>query len=279
MAVTNGWGKGVDNNTINWGRGKDNATNNWGKIYETSASGDTALAVSTPSFANTKSLDFDAVDDYATTDATYSVLNGLDKMSISLWIKPDSLAYEMLLSVVRNATAAHFQFSVTLSTTGQIRFFTETSSRYTYTNASVISTGAWHHVLIALDKTQAVNANRCRIYINGADETGGFNNQGTASLYTSTSNLSFGKSQNNYFPILGGKMDEVAIWANLQLSSGDATTLYNSGTPNDLNNNGLTAPTNWWRFEEGSGTTISDSSGSADGTLINGTAFSSDVPT
>ena len=28
MAVTNGWGKGVDNNTINWGRGKDNATNN-----------------------------------------------------------------------------------------------------------------------------------------------------------------------------------------------------------------------------------------------------------
>ena len=277
MAVTNGFGQGVINNSIEWGRGKGNSSNGWGNVYDNSPAGDTAI-LNSATFNNTKSLDFDAVDDYAATDATYSVLDGLDKMSISLWVKPDSLAYEMLLSVVRNATAAHFQFSVTLSTTGQIRFFTETSSRYTYTNTSVISTGAWQHVLIALDKTQAVNANRCRIYINGVDETGGFNNQGTASLYTSTSNLSFGKSQNNYFPILGGKMDEVAIWANLQLSSGDAVTIYNSGTPTNLADFS-TPPTNWWRFEEGSGTTISDNSGSADGTLINGTTFSGDVPT
>ena len=45
MAVTNGWGQGVENNTIEWGKGKDNATNNWGKVYETSASGDTLLEV------------------------------------------------------------------------------------------------------------------------------------------------------------------------------------------------------------------------------------------
>tara|TARA_R110002012_G_scaffold1372_2_gene5637 strand:+ start:5936 stop:6700 length:765 start_codon:yes stop_codon:yes gene_type:complete len=238
-----------------------------------------ARSSSATPFSNTKSVEFDAVDDYASTDATYSVLNGLNKMSISLWVKPDNFTlYQILMSTIRNATAHQFQFLVHMSPTAQLRFFTESSSKYTYTNTNALTAGTWNHVLICLDKTQAVNVNRCRIYVNGVDETGGFNNQGTASLYTSTSNLSFGINQNNYFNEYGGKMDEVAIWADLQLSSGDATTLYNSGVPTNLSDFS-TPPTNWWRFEEGSGTTISDSIGSADGTLINGTAFSSDVPT
>tara|TARA_R100001440_G_scaffold4923_1_gene10814 strand:+ start:3581 stop:4657 length:1077 start_codon:yes stop_codon:yes gene_type:complete len=43
MAVTNGWGQGAVNNTIDWGKGKTTATNNWGAIYDSSASGDTSL--------------------------------------------------------------------------------------------------------------------------------------------------------------------------------------------------------------------------------------------
>ena len=43
MAVTNGWGKGVENNTIGWGKSSDNATNGFGEIYESSAAGDTLL--------------------------------------------------------------------------------------------------------------------------------------------------------------------------------------------------------------------------------------------
>ena len=53
MAVTNGWGQGVINNTNGWGK---LATNNIGagSVYENSASGDTVLgAPSTPSFSNT----------------------------------------------------------------------------------------------------------------------------------------------------------------------------------------------------------------------------------
>ena len=34
MAVSNGWGQGAVNNTIDWGKGKTTATNNWGEIYD-----------------------------------------------------------------------------------------------------------------------------------------------------------------------------------------------------------------------------------------------------
>lgn len=43
MAVTNDWGQGVDNNTIEWGKAADNATNGFGAIYASSAAGDTLL--------------------------------------------------------------------------------------------------------------------------------------------------------------------------------------------------------------------------------------------
>ncbi len=49
--------------------------------------------------------------------------------------------------------------------------------------------------------------------------------------------------------------------------------------PSDLNNNGLTAPTTYYRFE-GTGTTVTDSGSSGiNGTLINGASRDTDVPT
>jgi hypothetical protein len=74
-----------------------------------------------------------------------------------------------------------------------------------------------------------------------------------------------------------GNADEVAIF-NSALSSSDVTAIYNSGVPNDLSS--YSSLISWWRFEEGSGTTAIDSgSGGNDGTLTNGTAYSTDVPT
>jgi len=50
--------------------------------------------------------------------------------------------------------------------------------------------------------------------------------------------------------------------------------------PNNLNDNGLTAPTSWYRFEEGSGNTITDSGSSTNNaTIQNSVTFETDVPT
>jgi len=71
-----------------------------------------------------------------------------------------------------------------------------------------------------------------------------------------------------------GKIDEVAVW-NVALNAADVTSLYNSG-------NGLKASANsgyydnsgdligYWKFNEGSGSTLTDStSNSNNGTLTN----------
>ena len=77
---------------------------------------------------------------------------------------------------------------------------------------------------------------------------------------------------NNFY--YEGKIDEVALWNSDQ--SSNISTIYNGGTPNDLSS---LSPLTWWRFEEGSGTTAIDSgTGGNNGTLINGTAYSTDVP-
>ena len=60
MAVTNGWGQGVENNTIDWGKGSTNNSNNWGSVYGSSAAGDTLLSAA--SFSNTYSTEYDGVD-------------------------------------------------------------------------------------------------------------------------------------------------------------------------------------------------------------------------
>lgn len=42
MAITNGWGQGIDN-AIGWGQGAANATNGWGAIEAVSWAGDTTI--------------------------------------------------------------------------------------------------------------------------------------------------------------------------------------------------------------------------------------------
>ncbi len=62
MAVTNGWGKGVENNTIGWGKSADNATNGFGSVYASSAAGDTLLG-SGGTFDPDAQVYFTAVED------------------------------------------------------------------------------------------------------------------------------------------------------------------------------------------------------------------------
>ena len=78
----------------------------------------------------------------------------------------------------------------------------------------------------------------------------------------------------------GGLIDDVAVW-NAAIDSDGITTVYNSGkaglnllaASGDYNNQGDLQ--GWWKFEEGSGTSVADSSSNSNtGTLINSPSFS-----
>ena len=127
---------------------------------------------------------------------------------------------------------------------------------------TTLSTGAWYHILATR------SGNTVTIYVNGvADGTTTYS--GTAN--SSSEPLTFGYGFHSHY---SGQLDEVAVW-DVALDAADVTSLYNSG-------NGLKASANsgnydnsadlvgYWKFNEGTGSTLTDNtSNSNNGTLTN----------
>ena len=179
----------------------------------------------------------------------------------------------------RNTTSAQGQVLCFLDTSYRVRWSMDTTSYYGNSLTNVITLDAWNHILICIDLTQSANQDKNRVFINGVNETA-VSNLGTRTAFsTSTGSLLIGEETLGYLTPFLGNMDEFAIWSGTDLRD-DVATLYNSGVPGNLNDNGLTAPTSWYRFEEGSGTSIADSGSSTnDATIQNSVTFSTDVPT
>ena len=74
-----------------------------------------------------------------------------------------------------------------------------------------------------------------------------------------------------------GNLDEVSYFTS-ELSSGDVSTIYNSGVPNDISS---LNPIGLWRCGDGDTSPIltDNGSGGNNGTMTNFTTFSTDVPT
>ena len=257
MAVTNGWGQGVENNTINWGKGKDNATNNWGKIYETSASGDTALAVSTPSFSNTKSLDFDGVDDYVNTSAG---INGTD-WSISYWIKTSSATTNFQWYNPTSAqTNATFEGLYMRQNSG-LKVATKYSGSGSATYGSTdLGDGNWHNVIATFNNTSQA----FKVYVDG-NTTPEIDVTLTSWAQFNKTFILGGTTSSLYLYV--GKLDEVMVTHSI-LTTSDVTAIYNSGTPTDL---ASYSPVIWFRNGDGDTfpTLTDNGSGSTNGTMTN----------
>lgn len=278
MANTIGYGQGAVNNTNGFGKAPTNNTIDFGEVCADSWSPETNLTGAGAGFSNTYSTYYDGIDAYIATDATYSELDGDTKATISLWIKPPStiVDYQVIASVIKNATTTNHQFQILLVTNGTIAISMDSNSKYVRASSTPLTLNAWNHVLFCIDLTQATSANRGRIFINGTDATSAVTLSGA--LATSTGALNIGQNENGHYDNYEGNLDELAIWSGVDLRS-DIATIYNSGVPGNLNDNGLTAPTSWYRFEEGSGTTISDSGSSTNNaTIQNSVTFEADVP-
>ncbi len=234
-----------------------------------------SASIAPPAFANNYSLDYDGVDDYVSTNATYSALDSQTKASFSLWVKPSigsGLGY--VFQIGKGGTGTTAQCQLYLYEGNRIDFSVDSASYFGRGNISAITYGSWNHILITVDFAGSTDF---KIYINGADETTSHNMTSRSAFSTATDELYIGESKTGLYSPFKGNLDELAIWAGTTLTSSDATALWNSGAPTNLATFS-TSPSNWWRFEEGSGTATVDSIGSADATLINGTTFSSDTP-
>jgi hypothetical protein len=196
------------------------------------------------SFASTNSFEFDGNLDFVETTSTYSELDGATALTISFWAKSTSVTTS---NVIHIGQSPNRQVYIAIFSLGRITFVKdETNPTSARTNNSIFPHDSnWHHVMICVDLTQSVAGQRCRIFLDSNDVTGSDRQLDNTAVPTSTGNLYLNEVNKDFT----GNIDEVAIWSGTDLRN-NVADIYNNGVPNNLNDNGLTAPTTWYRMGE-----------------------------
>ena len=256
----------------------------------------TATSPIIESFANTKSLSFDGVNDTmefaSNPNTTFHSLLGSASFTISYWMK----AADIMDSSGNNGRSAlleEFAFSPTRimylgiiwppshqtsSFQGAMNFaYTVGGSTYYFntfsTNlSSILSDDTWFHV--AYTSSVSGGTRTGKIYINGVDRTASdtsgdddFSSQQAANFKIPTQNFN-GTVQT--FEELS--LDEISFYDKAK-SASQVADIYNSGVPKDESNTPRLI--GYWRLED-NGT---DSSSNSNDFAITGATFSTSVPT
>lgn len=229
------------------------------------------LTVSTPPFANTKSVQF-SNQDYLGANA--SLVDGIlgrssngsgssDAWSVSFFFKgsTDTNGQTILYFGDSDTTNGGHLYLRFVGSDDRLRLQYGTSSNYLRWNSasSLLSPSTWKHVLVTYDggTTGAGSADvndyysRFRIFVDGGEVTSGGTWSNGNYGYTGgvdPDNFRVGRYASGNYMRGGCKVDELALWSGDQ--SSNITAIYNSGTPHDLS--GLTdPPEHWWRMGDG----------------------------
>lgn len=198
----------------------------------------TLLGQSEPPFANQYSFIFDGVDEAFTfpDDPTYA---STLKHSISVWFKCTTL--NSGTTYLFDTANQRLGF---ISSTSQLRYQIVKSPTQDDIRVSglTITDGNWHHVLATFDgSTRIAQVFYDGVLVNTKNPTNNVSTNGQ--LYNGIGAVYLGTSR-----FFNGSIDEVAFWHDTDQSA-NVSTIYNSGTPDDLNLL-ATTPTNWIRMGE-----------------------------
>jgi hypothetical protein len=209
-------------------------------------------------FTNEKSILFDGVDEYVSA-SNITALNSTTNFTISLWQElfgqfGTNSNVIRVLSWIDNKL--YVAVNNSLISTGNAR------------GSTVFTTGQWYNIVISYDGGGVTNADKLKCYVDGSAETLTFTGTIPTSTYTTSGGTGIG--YRTYYT--DGYIDEVAVF-DYTLNGTQITSIYNSGTPTDLDNtSGVTAPVHWWRMGDGDTyPTITDvgTTGGNNGTMTN----------
>ena len=256
-------------------------------ISETAAEGGTRGS----SFSNNYSTSFDGLDDYIDFGAVSEIPSGT-ALTISFWFNSGSLTDNRVVFGTNVNTGSHPWFSCELWGSNNT-FYLELrndasggSNVYCQFNnfRTLLSEDTWYHAVWVYDGSSAnTTTDRIKLYINSDAKTLQYSGAMPSALSSSIGNFWLGNGAKYDVPY-EGYFDEVAIW-DAVLDADAIIAVYNSGTPIDLtsddgNYDNSGDLVTYWRMEEGTGTNAVNTanSGTNDGTLTNGTTWSSEVP-
>jgi len=258
-----------------WWRFEENSGTS---IADSSTNSNAATLVNGPTFvtdvpeawANTRSLEFDGTNDYLSTSLVTDTYDFKDGFSASLWVYLDDVSTTQDFFGRYGASTGRFYFGITGT---NVRAAIGTSFD-TSTLSHGMSTGTWYHVAYTFS---GGSSGTFTYYLNGSSiGTISFTWTSDSSSYEPMHIGGLKNGSNLHQNPTNGKLDELALYSST-LSASDITAIYNSGAPADQSSDSNLVA--YWRMEEGSGTSVADSSSNSNtATLNNGPTFSTDTP-
>jgi hypothetical protein len=223
-------------------------------------------------FTNTKSIEFDGVNDYIDCGNPTS-LQITGALTISAWIKTTNTTTNSIIVGKDGVSTGTRSYQIQVQSSGEARFIIfKSGGQSLVSSTTLVNDGNWHHVM------GVNNGSDLKIYVDGILENTTIAGGGT--ILNGTSYFAIGRREANAPQNIlwyNGNIDEVAIWNSDQ--SANISTIYNSGIPNDLC---TLNPLSWWRMGDGDTfpTLTDNGSGGNDGTMTNMTSGNivEDVP-
>lgn len=216
-------------------------------------------------FANDYSLLFDGVDEDLVT-SNISTLQGATNLSVSFWFKVNT---DGNFNILRRYVSGSNAFMISYDSVGNRMIFRnyQIIGSEAYSSTFNPTLGQWYHFVVSYNGAGSTNSDKVQMYIDGVAEILTFN-----VAHPATTNNNSGNYEIVFSRVGAMNVDEVSIF-DYSLTSGQVTSIYNSGTPTDLDNtSGVTAPVHWWRMGDGDTyPTITDvgTTGGNDGTMTN----------
>lgn len=257
---------------VAWYRMGDNDSGTGTTITDQGSGGNDGTLTNGPTFStnvptfNTYSVDFDGTNDYM--DIPDSTALETTAFTWSAWFYCHTISRHNPIVDTSIDSSTFNGYHIRVNTTNKIRFASYHSNA-TLDSLTTVSANTWYHVVATHESGSD------KLYVNGTLEASG--SAPTFSV-SNAAKLRIGSAE-IFSMYHDGLIDEVAFF-NSALSASDVSSIYNSGTPNDISS---LNPVGWWRMGEndgGTGTTITNqgSASSIDGTLTNGPTFSTTVP-
>lgn len=220
------------------------------KAYEVKITGSNALSFD----GSNDTVDF---GDVSSTESASA-------LTWDFWTNPTSLASTKCLLCKFNSDNTQTGWAIETGTTSSdrilIRIPTSTSDGSTYgeSGTGMLGNGVWAHIAIVFNGAGSANSDRLQLFVNGQPQALSFTGTIPASTQATTSNARAGNSSDGA-RFYNGTIDEARISSSVRYTN-TFTPLRRYAT--DTNTIAL------WHFDEGSGTSVADSSGNGNtGTL------------
>jgi hypothetical protein len=229
------------------------------------------LNVQGSSFTNTKSILLDGVDDFVNI-GNISSLNNTSTFSISCWFKTNNISSQTFLWSQGSGSSQLFGASIFQD---DLIVYSGSTTKFFRKN-NLFNTSDWFNLVVVYDGS-LTNAERIKLYLDGSLLTGvtvsSTTGSSTPNFTTDAKIGTLGYASGFEFD---GVIDEFSIYSTA-LTQTDVDTIYGSGVPSDVSS--ISGITNWYRCGDGdTAPTLTDNIGSNNGTMVNFSTFSTDVP-